>query len=270
MPSQDPFTALGGGVQLPNGGWVPRDHPLAQPYLSQSPNTPATAGTAANTPGNTVQGQSSAAQTYSATPGAAPAPFTSNQGTQDVVRNTYLQQATQGTTIDRNDPNFRQQADAYSATQDRARRQYQSEAAERLSAQGLGNSGAMQQERRFSDEQAANSKGQFESELVARELTNRRDEIKDALSGLHGMVSGDQAAALQQQLAQLDAAIKREGLAQSGTLGARDLSIKDKLGTGALNVDLMKALLQNQQFGKDLGLRIGDAESNAFLRSLGL
>jgi hypothetical protein len=257
--------------------WVDENHPLygTKGFAgynggAAAPSGSTTAARAGTTTNGTVQGQAANASTYSQTPAAAPLANTANQGAQDVLRNSYLQQATQSTTIDRNDPNFRQQADAFGATQDRARRQYQSEAAERLSAQGLGNSGAMEQERRFADERAATAQGSFEAQLVGRELENRRAEIKDSLAGLRGIISNDQALAMQKQLAELDAAIKRESLAQSGSLGSQELGIKDKLGTGALNVDLLRALLQNQQFGTESGIRIGEDEMNYYLRSAGL
>lgn len=190
-----------------------------------------------------LQNQAANAQTYSISPDAAPAPFTANQGTQDVVRNTYLARATQGTQIDRNDPNFRQQVEPFEAAQERGRRTYLNEQAERLGAQGLGNSGAMQQEARMASERAAQNVGQFESQLVGRELENRRNEIKEALSGLGGMLTADQTRGLQRELADLDAAIKRE------------------LGTGALNIDLLRALLQNDQFRDQLGVNIGEIEA---------
>jgi hypothetical protein len=242
------------------GGVVDVNNPMYTNYQEQ-PTTGGGIPGAQGGPASTVQQQAGNAATYSSTPGAAPSANTSNQGTQDVVRNSYLQQATQGTKVDLNDPNFKQQIDTFNAGSDRARREYQSQAAERLSAQGLGNSGAMQNERRLSDEQAATSQGAFQAQLVSRELENRRNEIKDALTNLRGIISGDQAMALQKQLADLDAAIKREGLSQSGTLGAGDLALRDKLGTGALNMDLLRALLQNQQFGTDAGIRIGDLEA---------
>jgi hypothetical protein len=262
--SNDPFAAIGGGVQLPDGGWVPKDHPLAKTHLASNPVTaaaPATPGAAAPT---TVAGAATAASTYSSTPGAAPNPYTANQGTQDVVRNSYLERATQGTTIDRNDPNFRQQVDPYAAAQERARRGYISEAAERLSARGKAGSGELDLERRIASERAGQATGLFESQLVARELQNRRDEIKDALTNLKGLISADQAGALQRELAELEAALKREGLAQSGSLGSADLSLRDKLGTGALNVDLLRALLQNDQFnkGQSLNWSIFDWDTN--------
>jgi hypothetical protein len=271
-PNTDPFAAMGGGVYV-NGGWVPKDHPLAKQAGAAA--TPAGQTSIDNGPvqqqiPQTLGGQSKAAQTYSQTPGAAPTQTSTNQGTQDVVRNTYLQQATQGTTIDPNDPNIKAQVDPYAAAQERARRQYVSEAAEKLSSQGLGTSGALQNEARYASERAGQNVGQFASTVVGNELKNRRDEIQNALTNLKGMISNDQAMALQQQLADLDAAIKRESLAQSGTLGSRELDIKDELGTGALNVDLLRALLQNQQFGTSAGIQIGEDELNAWLRSNGL
>lgn len=240
------MTAVQSGQADPGAGGTPTAAPGSAP--AGTPGAPA----------QTVPGQAGAAQTYSATPGATPTPTTTNQGTQDVVRNSYLQQATQGTAINRNDPNFKQQTDAFGATQDRARGQYASEAAERLSAKGLGNSGAMQQEQRLADERAATAKGGFEAQLVGRELENRRNEIQQSLGNLRGMISGDQQLALQKELAQLDAQLKQAGIDQSGSLGAQELALKNKLGTGGLNIDLMRLLQQGQQFGDTMGFNVAD------------
>ncbi len=263
-------------------GWVDPNHPLygtpgyvgaqtaapgavaAGPLVPPPPGGPVAPGPGA------ISAQAGNASTYSQTPGAAPAANTANQGAQDVVRNSYLAQATQGTAVGRDDPAVRAQSEAFRYNTEREKNAYLDDQAERLSAQGLGQSGAMDQERRYASERAGQSAGAFESQLVARELENRRAEIKDALTNLRGVISGDQAMALQRELSELDAALKREGLAQSGSLGSQELSLKDRLGTGALNIDLMRALLQNQQFGTDAGIRIGDLESNAYLRSLGL
>jgi hypothetical protein len=272
MATQDPFAAIGGGVQLANGGWVPKDHPdaLAQQQQQPAAQPGAVPGAPAAT---TVQGQAQNAQTYSAAPGAAPAPNTTNQGTQDVVRNSYLQQATQGTTVDRNDPNFRQQLDPFNAAQERQRRQYLSEQAERMSAQGLGNSGAMQQEARVASERAGQASGLFESQLVQQELKTKRDEIQNALQSLGGMISQDQQMQLQKQLADLDAALRREGFGVQSSLGQGDLGLRRELGMGGLNIDLMRLLQSGDQFDKDLGFRIGDREAywnnNAILSLMG-
>lgn len=255
MATQDPFAAQGGGVQTPNGGWLPKSHPDAQKYLVP------TAGGAGTSTATTVPGQSMAAQTYSATPGATPSPYTTNQGAQDVVRNSYLARATQGTTIDQNDPNFRQQADTFAAAQERARRDQVADQAEAFSAagSGMGGSGAQDVRARLTNERAAQATGQFEAELVSRELQNRRDEIREALAGLSGIISSDQRNALQRELAELDAQLRRAGIASS-----------ERLGFAGLAIDRDRLNMQDRQFNADLGFRMGDAEAGYNERALRL
>jgi hypothetical protein len=253
-------------------------HPQWQQYQSwkQSqgaapPGSAPPGSTPAGPAASNINQQAQNAQTYSATPGAAPLPNTTNQGTQDVVRNSYLQRATQGTTIDRNDPNFRQQADAYAANRQRATQSYLSDAAERASAQGMDSSGEMEARRAREFARQGQDIGGMEAQLVSRELENRRREIQEALGSLKGMLTADQTMDLQRDLADIEAAIKREGLAQSGSLGQAELNLKDKLGTGGLNLDALRTMLQNQQFGQSLGFNIADREAywnNAALQSL--
>lgn len=214
---------------------------------------------AATDPADRTQQQGLNSQTYSPTPEAAPTQNTTNQGTQDVVRNSYLQQAEQGTAVDTNDPNFRQQADAYAAAQERARRTAVSQTAEQYA--GSGATGAQTAEERLINEQSGQNQAGFEAQLVGHELQNRRSEIQNALTQLGGMISGDQARALQKQLADIDAQLKQAGLDQSSALGQRELDIRQQLGLGGLNVDLMRLLTQNQQYNNDLGFRIGSTEA---------
>ncbi len=273
----DPFTAMGGGVNI-NGNWFPKDHPGAIEWMKNNPQSaapaagapaiPGTPGTPA-TPGAPASGNpadiAKAASTVSATPGAAPTANTTNQGTQDVFRNSLLERATQSTAVDPNDPNIKQQVDPFAAAQERSRRQYESEAAERLSAKGMGSSGAMDAERRFGAERAGQATGMFQSQLVQGELQNKRNEIQDALTQLGDSISGDQKNALTQKLADLDAtlkregyasgerissadnATKREGIASGERVGNREIDVKDRLGTAANNNDLIRSMLQNQQ-----------------------
>jgi hypothetical protein len=248
----DPFAANGGGVKI-DGNWYPKDHPGAIEWMKTHPQGNAAPGTAPQTPGTPGAGSSpadiaAAASTVSATPGAAPTGPTTNQGTQDVVRNSWLQKATQSTTVDPNDPNIKQQVDPFAAAQERARRQYESEAAERLSAKGLADSGQMTNERRYAAERSGQATGMFRSQLVGQELQAKRAEIADALKNLGDTIGKDQQLMLQEKLGTLDAAIKREGIASGERTANREIDVKDKLGTGALNVDLSKALLGNDQF----------------------
>ena len=210
---------------------------------------------------NNVGTQAGNAQTYSNTPGSAPTQNTTNQGTQDVLRNKYLQQVVQGTSIDaQNDPNIRQQSDAFGAAQERARRDQASDIAEKFA--GSGQTGAQNVETRLLNERASQGRASFEADLVGRELQTRRDEINNAMSQLGGMLSDDQNRALQKELANIDAQLKKAGISSSEALGRAELALKDKLGMGGLNVDLARLLQGNQQFNKDLGFRIGDREAS--------
>lgn len=225
-----------------------------------APTAPAAPVDPAAPSATSVNQQAQKAQTYSGAPGAAPTQNTTNQGTQDVLRNTYLQRVTQGTQIDaQNDPNIRQQSDAFAAAQERARRDQASDIAERFA--GSGQTGAQNVEQRMLNERASQGRASFEADLVGRELQNRRDEINNALGSLGSMLSDDQTRALQKELAKLDAQLKQAGISSSEALGRSELALKDKLGMGGLNVDLARLLVQNQQFGKDLGFRIGDREA---------
>jgi len=140
------------------------------------------------------------------------------------------------------DPNIRQQADAYSAQQERARRQYLAEQAERQ-----GPNANLTNEERLSAEQAGQASGGFEASLIGNEIQARRQEIQDALTSMQGMLTDQQKMNLQQQLAQLDDATKRYGIqTQANTAQAQ------------ISNDWQKALLNNDQFNADLGLRAED------------
>lgn len=49
-PNVDPFAAMGGGVFI-NGGWVPKNHPLAQQAAAQNPTTSTGSGTSSASTG---------------------------------------------------------------------------------------------------------------------------------------------------------------------------------------------------------------------------
>lgn len=148
--------------------------------------------------------------------------------------------ANQSLNVDRNDPAIRAQADAYAANEERARRNYVSDAAERGGP--LGN---IEGERLIASERAGQRTGTFESMLVGQEMTARRQEIAQALTEMGSMLSEDQRNALQMQLSQIDAALREQGygIQQQG-----------------LGLDRYKADLQNTQFNDRLGL---DAEDLA-------
>jgi hypothetical protein len=118
-----------------------------------------------------------------------------------------MSRATQSTNVDRNDPAVRMQADAYSANEERARRNYVSDMAEEL---GPYETGALRGENRMATERMGQRVGGFEAELIGRELTAKRNEIMQALASMQGMLTADQQLALQRELALLDNALRSQ------------------------------------------------------------
>lgn len=139
---------------------------------------------------------------------------------------------------DRNDPVIRAQSDANIANEERVRRNYVSDAAERGGP--LAN---IQGERRMAAERAGQRTGQFEAALMGQELAARRQEVAQSLKDAQGFLSDEEHMELSRELANLDALIKQQGM-----------SLQDK----GLNQDWQKALLNNDQFLRQLGLNEWD------------
>lgn len=80
------------------------------------------------------------------------------------------------------------------------------------------------------------------------------------------MISDDQKLALQKELAALDAAVKRETSGGQIALGNREVDVKESLGMGAINVDLLKALLGRDESinGQSLDWAKFDWDTNPF------
>lgn len=150
----------------------------------------------------------------------------------DQLYNTLMQRAQQGTNIDRNNPIIRAQADAFSANEERSRRNYLSDLAEKS-----GPNANLRNEARMSAEKVGQSTGGFEAELMGRELGARRQEISEALNSAQGLLTEEQRLALTNELHRLDDATRRFGI-----------QTQDKQYYAGLG--------QNQrQFDQDLGYR---------------
>lgn len=180
----------------------------------------------------------------------------------DALYSQLQGRAQQSLQIDRNDPIIRAQADAFSANQERASRNYLADLAEK--AGPLAN---LQGEQRMAAERQGQAAGSFEAELMGRELTSRRAEIADALNSMRGMLSLDQQDNLQRELASLDAAIKQQGLAVNQSQFGQDLGYRyANLAQQGSQFD--RSLAQSgSQFDRNLGFNY-DNMDNALLRQL--
>lgn len=165
----------------------------------------------------------------------------------DELYNILMTRAKQGTAIDPNDPNIKQQVEPYAAAQERQRRNYLADLAE----QG-GPNANLRGESRLAMERAGQATGEFQGQLIGRELTARRQEIQDALNGAQGMLSQEQQQALQRELAQMDNAIRKYGIDVQNSQFGRSLAE------------------QGRQFNNTFGQRIGESEMEFWLRSQGL
>lgn len=140
-----------------------------------------------------------------------------------------LGRAQQGIDVNRDDPAVRAQADAYAANAERARRNYLADLAEKSGP--LAN---LQGDERVTAEQLGQSTGAFEAQLMAREMTARRDEIQQALQSMQGLLTTEQQMALQKELSLLDDATRRLQIDQQGrqfdaTLGFQYESLDQQL-----------------------------------------
>lgn len=191
---------------------------------------------------------------------------------------TQLQgRAQQALTVTPEDPIIKGQVDSYRAEQERALRNLRSDAAE-------GGAALRPTQNRMAGERVAQGVASMQAELMARELSARRGEIADALSSMGGLLSADQQVGLQRELAGLDSLIRQQqagisnreldirrelglgdlglkrelGLGDLGLrrdLGFSELDVQRELGLGGLSNELLRTMLQNQQFYSDLGLR---------------
>lgn len=146
--------------------------------------------------------------------------------------------AGQALNFDASDPIIKAQTDAFRAQQDRSKRDYLSNVAERG-----GPDANMRGEQRMAAEKTGQATSGFQAELMGREMGSRRQEIASALQQQGGILNADQQMQLQQELGIIDQNMRQQGV--------------DMQGRG-LDLDWKKAMLNNDQFMADLGLRAGD------------
>lgn len=279
-PAAAPSTPPTSATPKPMPG-MPAPTP-STPTTPQTPATPVTepkpvAGTgtqAAPPPPGT---------THSATPTAAPTQNTSNQGGQDVYRNTLIAQMAQDEIPDVNDKVIKAQLDPYRAEFTRQMRGEVRDEAEQAFAGGQDYGSP---EKVAALERAGHKTGLMASDLVGRELQARRDQIESSLAEFGKTMSEDQRRALEKEQADLDRQLKeklgdadirlqeedqkirREGLAQTGALGGRELDIRERLGAMGLNSDMIRTILANLNDNRRLGLDAGIAEADFNRRAL--
>jgi hypothetical protein len=146
--------------------------------------------------------------------------------------------------------------------------------AERAAANGTSNSGGFETGLLGLAQDRAGREGQFAGNAVMQANQERGINDRSALATAGGLLSGNANLGQQQQLAELDAALRREALQAQGSLGSQDLALRSRIGEGSLNNQLLGLLLNNDQFGRSLsqnGAQFGQSlDQSGLLGLLGL
>lgn len=194
-----------------------------------------------------------------------------------MYRNTLINQMAQQEVPDVNDAAIKAQLDPMRAEAERAMRgDIRSEAeAAFASDQDFG-----APEKVAAQERAGQQVGLKAADLVGRELTARRDQIKSALAQFGDTMEADQKRALEEKLRKMEDAtkrygidtdrdvaksdqdIKRYGIDKTTALGEKDISVREKLGMGGLNNDMIRNLMQDRQWRERMGFDYGMAEAD--------
>lgn len=164
-------------------------------------------------------------------------PTTSRSADMDALVKQLQARATQSTVVDGTDPNVRRQADAFSAQQERARREYLADQAEGNSPYSTGAQAGLE---RMTAEKAGQASGQFESELINRELTTRRSEIQNALESMGNILTDEEKNGLQRELSNLNASLETAKMNTQNNQFFAGLNQEDK--------QFLSQLTQNERF----------------------
>lgn len=208
---------------------------------------------------------------------AATAPTTIN----DAFKKALLDRLNKPIGVDPNDPIIKGQEDAFSLAQTRAKQRNREAMAGRMAQQGYlsdqAGSGAFDQGLSNLEQQQGESEAAFNANLTGEELNKQRDDLYRYAALAGNQLSGEESRALQEKLANLDAQIRREAMAQQGGQFSQDLDLRKLLGEGQLglgqgDLDLRKILGQGQiNLGEgDLALRrmLGEGGLNLNLLQL--
>lgn len=213
----------------PPEGMSPQDWANFQARYPQ-PGAPAPAGTGAPGAGS----------------GAVPAASTNPLG--DVFRTALVSRlnATAAPTSIADDPVLAAQSGAMRQASARQAARDRSAGVEAAGAQGLESSGATSGMIRKLGQDRALHEGQADAQLLGDARGQRMQELQAFLGIAGNTLSNEERNLLDREMGQLDASVRREGIASQTALGQGDLSLRGELGRGGLNQNLLSILLNNR------------------------
>jgi hypothetical protein len=179
----------------------------------------------------------------------------------------------QGLNVDPNDPIIKNQMTAFNAQQDRQTQQSMDQSAEQAAAHGLGNSGALANENRLTQENAGFNSANMQSQLMSRELASRREEVSNALQSMSGILSEEEKNSLTKEMHDIDAAIERDkttnqnsqyyaGLSSQERQLASRLSQEWALGQQGNQLDWARLAQGDNQWADKMGFDTADQQAH--------
>jgi hypothetical protein len=157
--------------------------------------------------------------------------------------------------ITSNNPAIKGSIDANRAAESRGLQRTQGMLAERAAA--TGQVGAQETGLRQAAGESAGRQGAYEGNALYGLHQQQQNDLTSALGMGGQLLSDQQKQDLQRYGMDLDATLRREGLASQSSLGNRELDIRDSLGRGNLGLGYAGLAQGGQQFGQQLGANLG-------------
>jgi hypothetical protein len=271
-PNVDPFASIGGGVRTKEGGWIPKGMNAASAGVTEaappepvapSPLVPATSSA------NAIPGPQTSADVLKSPTPIGGTPVQGQPGTVTGAFQQALINQLAPAPVTADNPAIAPAIQANALAESRGTDQQRAMLAEKMAAQGLNNSGGADTAQLGLLQDSAARQGQYAGGLVndlnKQQLaaTLQSQNLVGGMLGGQDVLAQQQAAlAEQKRVADLDAQLRREGLGVQSDLGQSDIALRDKLGSGNLNLGLLGLLQGGQQFGQNLGLQAGIAGQN--------
>lgn len=185
--------------------------------------TPGVVQPDSNAPAGQQNSVASAWTSQTATPTATPATPATPDPRRSAMFDSLLARIRENSgTASADNPIVRAQADAYAAQEERSRRDYLADLAEREGP--LAN---LRGEQRMGYERRGQRVGAFQAELMAREQMAMRDQLKTAYDQAIRMLDFESAEALQREMAAIDQQLRGRQLDQSQDQFLRELGLRE-------------------------------------------
>jgi hypothetical protein len=146
--------------------------------------------------------------------------------------------------VSANDPDVAPAIAANRVATERALQEQRDAIAERLNAQGMGGSGALDQQMAQAFEKSGTQQGLFAGNAVFQEGLARRQQLVSLLQTGAGVLNADDAQALQAKIADLDAYLRQQSITNQNN------QANDSMGlTGAYYQALLQQMANNNLMG---------------------